>query len=84
MKKHILVEHSTAWRKWKNANVVFDLEELHREKFNKRSGIGYGAITENFKSANSYKRMMHNNKKLWKTCLSLKFTCLFLLLKVSG
>jgi hypothetical protein len=31
MKKYILVEHPIAWRRWKSANVAFDLEEPHRE-----------------------------------------------------
>ncbi len=50
MKKHILVEHA------KTANVAFDLEELHREKFNESFSVGYGAIIEHFRSANSYKK----------------------------
>jgi hypothetical protein len=56
MKKHILIEHPTAWRRWKSANVAFDLEKLHPKKSKKRFVIGYGAITEHFGSANPYKK----------------------------
>jgi hypothetical protein len=56
MKKHIMVEHPTAWCIWKNANVAFNLEEPHREKSKKRFIIDYGAITKHFGNANPYKK----------------------------
>jgi hypothetical protein len=81
MKKYILNEHLVAWCKWKNVNVAFDSENLHKESPNIFFVIGYGAIINHFVNGNPYKKYMHNNKKLWKTyyCLLLKLTCLILL-----
>jgi hypothetical protein len=56
MKKHILVKHLVVWCKWKKANVTFDLEEPHQEKFKKRFAIDYRAIIKHFGSANPYKK----------------------------
>jgi hypothetical protein len=56
MKKYIFVEHPVAWHKWKNANVAFNLEELHRKKSKKRFAISYGAIIDYFGNANPYKK----------------------------
>jgi hypothetical protein len=55
MKKHILGEH-LAWHRWKNVNVAFDLEKLHKEKFKKRFVIGYAAIIDHFGNGNFYKK----------------------------
>jgi hypothetical protein len=55
MKKHILGEHPT-WCRWKNANVLFDLEELHKEKSKNKFVIGYGAIIDHFGNGNPYKK----------------------------
>jgi hypothetical protein len=55
MKKHILGKH-LAWRRWKNVNVAFDLEKLHKEKFKNRFVICYGAITDHFGNGNPYKK----------------------------
>jgi hypothetical protein len=55
MKKHILCKHRI-WHRWKNVDVVFDLEELHKEKSKKRFVIGYGVITYYFGNSNPYKK----------------------------
>jgi hypothetical protein len=56
MNKHILIEHPTAWCRWKNVNVVIDLKEPHQEKFKNKFDIGYNTITKHFGSANPYKK----------------------------
>ncbi len=86
IKDHILGEHPIVWCRWENVNVTFNLEELHWEKSKKIPIISYGAIINHSGNGNPSRRMMHNNKSLWKTyfCLLPKLTCLFLLSKISG
>jgi hypothetical protein len=69
MKKHILGEHLVAWRKWKSANVAFDLKELHWEKSKQRFVIGYGAITDHFGNGNPYKKDDAQQQKIMEDLL---------------
>jgi hypothetical protein len=63
MKGYILGEKLATWRRWKSVNVAFDLKDLHQEKYKKTFMVGYGAIA---KMVIYIRKMMHNNKKLWR------------------
>jgi hypothetical protein len=66
MKRYILGQHLATWHKWKSVNGGLDSKDLHQEKSKKKLSLVMGPSQIILGMVICRRKMMHNNKKLWR------------------
>jgi len=69
MRKIFFSKHPIAWGRWTIANLTFIMKDQHLEKSKQRIVVGYGAITDHFKSTILYKKDDAGQKQFMKDLL---------------